>query len=74
MYKHISNDDKANYMQILAELNRNNAGICTQKELSYYLRVSVRKISDFQNGLIIDFWLLQQYAGIIGRKVEFRLL
>lgn len=74
MYKHISDDDKANYMQILAELNRNNANFCTQKELSEYLRVSVRKISDFQNGLIIDFWLLQQYAGIIGRRVEFRLL
>jgi len=66
--------DKQKYMQILAELNGNHAKIFTQLELSKHLKVSVRKLSDFKSGKIIDFELLTQYAGIIGRNVIFTLI
>lgn len=69
----ISNSDKAKYMQILTDLNQCHAKLFTQKELSEHLNVSVRKISDFQNGNLIDFWLLVQYAGIIGKTIKFDL-
>jgi len=69
----ISNQDKCKYLHILEELNRLHANIFTQAELSKYFGVSVRKISDFQNGKTIDFWLLTQYAGIIGMKINFNL-
>lgn len=68
-----SDNDKCKYLQILDELNKNHAKIFTQKELSKHLEVSVRKLSDFKAGKIIDFPLLTQYAGIIGRKINFEL-
>ena len=66
-----SDNDKCKYLQILKELNSNHAKIFTQKELSGYLGVSVRKLSDFKSGKVIDFELLTQYAGIIGREIKF---
>ena len=58
MNPHISDKDKCKYMQILAELNRLHAKIFTLDELSKHFGVSVRKLSDFKNGKVIDFWLL----------------
>lgn len=66
--------DKRKYLQILEELNELHANFFTQKELSKHLKVSVRKISSFQNGECIDFPLLTQYAGIIGKKIVFDLV
>jgi len=69
----ISKKDKANYLQILAELRQNHTGLFPLRELSEHLGVSERKLSDFRAGKIIDFWLLAQYAGIIGRDLKFYL-
>lgn len=69
----ISNQDKCNYLHILKKLNNLHAKIFTQKELANHLKVSVRKLSDFQNGKVFDFWLLTQYAGIIGKRIKFNL-
>lgn len=68
-----TDDDKCKYLQILKELNENHVKIFTQKELSEHLMVSVRKLSDFKAGKIIDFELLTQYALIVGRNIDFRL-
>ena len=69
----ISNQDREKYLQILAVLNENHAKLFTLRELSLRLRVSERKLIDFKRGKIVDFWLLTQYAGIIGRGVKFYL-
>lgn len=70
----ISDFDKSNYLHILHELNKYHANTFTLKELSIHFDVSVRKLSDFKNGKVIDFWLLTQYAGIIGKTINFSLL
>ena len=70
----ISDKDKCNYLQILENLNRLHANIFTQNELSSHLKVSVRKISDFKAGKVIDFWLLCQYAAIIGKQIKTELI
>ncbi|MDX1365475.1 MAG: hypothetical protein R3243_14790 [Arenibacter latericius] len=41
------------------------------RELAGYLKLSTRKLSDFKNGKIFDFWLLIQYAAIIGKNIDF---
>lgn len=69
----ISNKDLEKYMQILAGLKVCHAKIFTLEELSKHLGVSVRKLSDFRAGKIIDFWLLTQYAGIIGKQIIFNI-
>lgn len=69
----ISDNDKCKYLQILKYLKACHANIFTQKELSKHLGISVRKLSDFQNGKVIDFWLLTQYAGIVGKEIQFNL-
>ena len=68
-----SDKNKEKYMQILAELNYLHAKIFTIKELSGYLEVSERKLIDFRKGKVVDFELLTQYAGIIGKKINFYL-
>lgn len=68
-----SDKDKCKYLQIIGELNYLHANIFTQKELSKHFEVSVRKLSDFQNGKVIDFPLLTQYAAIIGKRIKFEL-
>ena len=70
----ISDLDKCKYLQILDDLNKLHANTFTQSELSKHLKTSVRKISDFKNGKVIDFWLLTQYAGIIGKEIKFYLV
>lgn len=68
-----SDDDKRKYLQILENLNILHAKLFTIKELSIYLEVSERKLIDFRKGKVIDFELLTQYAGIIGKKINFYL-
>lgn len=70
----LSDNDKTKYLQILADLNKQHANIFTLRELSTHLKVSERKLSDFRQGKVIDFPLLTQYAGIIGRKIYFELI
>lgn len=70
----LSDNDKAKYLQILADLNKGHENIFTLRELSAHLKVSERKLSDFRQGKVIDFPLLAQYAGMIGRKIEFNLI
>lgn len=73
----ISDKGKCKYLQILDQLNKGNdngnAKIYTQSELSEYLKVSKRKLSSFQNNEIYDFWLLVQYAALLGRNIIFTL-
>jgi hypothetical protein len=69
----ISDYDKRIYLHILKKLNEKHAKIFTLKELSEHLNVSVRKLIDFKSGKVIDFWLLSQYASIIGFRIEFTL-
>jgi len=66
--------DKCKYLQLLEELNSLHEKIFTVKELSNYLEVSEKKLIDFRKGRVIDFELLTQYAGIIGTKIEFKLI
>ena len=67
----ISEEDKRKYLQILNELNRKHANIFTQKQLAEHLNVSTRTIHSFKAGKIFNFWLLVNYAAIIGIKVHF---
>lgn len=68
-----SDNNKHKYLQILAELNTYHAKLFTVKELSNHLDVSERKLIDFKKGKVIDFELLTQYAGIIGKRINFYL-
>lgn len=70
----ISEQDERKYRQILAELRNNHAGLFTQKELAEYIGVSERTIRTFIKGEMINYWLLTQYAGIIGRTIKFELI
>jgi len=60
---------KANYLKILASLNRVQANSCTLKRLAFDLDVSLRKFSDFRNGKLYDYFLLCDYAEILGLKI-----
>jgi hypothetical protein len=68
-----SDDNRRKYLQILENLNNFHANLFTLKELSEYLEVSERKLIDFRKSKVIDFELLTQYAGIIGKRINFYL-
>jgi predicted XRE-type DNA-binding protein len=69
----ISNEDKKEYMYILTQLNEENVNFYTQQQIADNLGISLRKVNSFINGKIIDFWLLTQYAAMLGRKIVFFL-
>lgn len=73
MNKLISEQDSENYFTILTELNNLHKNIYTVNELCKHFGVSNKKLIDFRNGKVIDFWLLTQYAGIIGKNIVFYL-
>ena len=50
----ILENEKSKYLHILAELEKENAKLYTQKELALYLDVSLRKVNSFVNGEIFD--------------------
>ena len=68
-----SDDNRRKYLQILENLNNFHANLFTLRELSEYLEVSERKLIDFRKSKVIDFELLTQYAGIIGKRINFYL-
>lgn len=59
------------FLRILCELKPLRADFCTQEELAGYLSVSRRKLTDFENGNNYDFWLLVDYASILGKNIIF---
>lgn len=61
------------YLHILKELKEKDAKTFTQQELSEFLEVSVRKISDFQAGKVIDFFLLCDYAELLGLEIRYEI-
>lgn len=65
--------EKKQFLHILDILNKECKNVFTQKELSIYLKVSRKKIVDFQKGRIFDFWLLCRYADILGKEIKFNL-
>ena len=69
----VSNLDKRKYLRILIELKEKHAKIFTQDEIANHLSVSKRKVSSFINGKIYDFWMLTQYAGLIGININFEM-
>jgi len=68
-----SDDNRRKYLQILENLNNGLVNLFTLRELSEYLEVSERKLIDFRKSKVIDFELLTQYAGIIGKRINFYL-
>ena len=67
----ISNIDKRKYLRILLELKYKNP--FTQQEIAGILHISERKINSFVRGKIYDFWLLTQFAGVLGLSINFKL-
>ena len=65
----ISNIDKRKYLRILITVKEKN--IFTQQEIAGYLKVSERKVNSFMRGKIYDFWLLVQFAGLLGIQINF---
>ena len=45
----------------------------TQQELANIFKISRKKFVDFENGKILDFWLLTQYAAILGDVILFEI-
>lgn len=73
MNKHLSDKTRSNYLHILGLLNNKRANIFTIQELADYFTTSKRTMSDFVNGKIFDFCLLDQYAAILGEDLMFWL-
>jgi len=69
----ISNRDKRKYLRLLTTLKGKHAKIFTQKEIAGYLSISERKVNSFLRGKIYDFWMLTQYAGLIGIDITFNI-
>ena len=46
----------------------------TQKELATHLKVSRKKMNNFVNGEIFDFWLLCRYADLLGKRIDFKII
>ncbi len=69
----ILDNEKSKFLHILVDLNKECKNLYTQQELSTYLKVSRKKIVDFQKGRIFDFWLLCRYADILGVSIDFNL-
>lgn len=64
---------RCRFMHIIKDLKSKRAEIFTLAELENFLGVSKRKLIDFENGKNFDFWLLCDYATILGEEVEFNL-
>ena len=72
----ILDSEKSKFLAILTKINHsNNTGgkIFTQSELAGHLKVSRKKMNDFVNGTIFDFWLLCRYADLLGMEIKFTL-
>ena len=51
----ILENEKSKFLHILSECKVRRKQIFTQKEISKYLNVSLKKVVDFENGKIFDF-------------------
>jgi len=72
----ILESEKSKFLAILTKINHsNNSGgkIFTQSELAEHLKVSRKKMNDFVNGTIFDFFLLCRYADLLGMEIKFQL-
>ena len=69
----ILENEKSKFLHILSEAKIRRKQNFTQKEISEYLNVSLKKIVDFENGKIFDFWLLCRYSDINFYSVIFNL-
>lgn len=70
MKRTISEEHKSIFLHILNEAKYKRVNICTQKEMAEYMECSLKKIVDFENGKIFDFWLLCDYAKMFGIEVK----
>jgi len=67
----ILKNEKRKFMHILTVLNEKSAKVFTQQEKADCLKISRRKLIDFENGKIFDFWLLCRYADLVGESISF---
>jgi len=67
----ILDSEKCKFLHILKQSKERRVEVFTQVEISKHLRVSLRKIIDFENGKIFDFWLLCRYCSINGYGLKF---
>ena len=73
----IIENEKSKLLHILSELNKRNEDgvkLFTQKELATHLKVSRKKMNNFVNGEIFDFWLLCRYADLLGKRIDFKII
>ena len=69
----VSNLNKRIFLRILINLKQENVNLYTQKQISKLLKVSPKKVNSFMNGKIYDFWMLTQFAGLLGMNITFNL-
>jgi len=67
----ILESEKRKFLHILTVLNEKSAKVFTQQEKANFLKISRRKLIDFENGKIFDFWLLCRYADLVGESILF---
>lgn len=70
----ISANAKCKFLDILNTAKQLRVQNFTQKEISEIICVSRSKLINFENGLIFDFWLLEQYCAINGMELEFNII
>lgn len=71
--KEFNKNAMCNYLHIKNKLKSIRVNLFTQSEISEYLGVSRKTISDFERGKHIDFILLSNYADILGMSLYFYL-
>lgn len=69
----LSDETKGKYLQILKLVVQKRAECFTQKEMGKYTKTSVRKVSDFEKGKVIDFALLDQYCGLADMRLSLEI-
>lgn len=69
----LSENHKANYLNLLDILNQKSIKMFTVLELCEFLDISRKTLIDFRKGRIIKFELLSAYAALIGDEIMFTL-
>jgi len=69
----ILESEKSKFLHILKECKQRRVKSFTQQEICTHLNVSRKKLVDFENGRIFDFWLLCRYANINFYDIEIQL-
>ena len=68
----INIQDQEKWFSLIQDINCRIVQNFTQKATSKYLKVSLRKLIDFEHGKIIDFKLLCNYAALVGYNINFK--